>query len=531
LVACTYLGGNLNEGNCLPGSALGLTAEGNLVVVTSTTSSNYPTIGTPYCDSLTGFWDFGISVLTNDLTTLLASTYLGGSGEESAPKVVCFPDGRIVVAGITKSSDFPTTSGVVDPTYGGGTVWGYDVFVCVFDGSLSNLMASTFLGQAGEDFVEGFLAAPGGGYVISGWTSSTYNFPMSGSAAFPTYRGGSYDGFITHLSDDLTTLVAGTYLGGSAWDFVYGMAVDTDGSVVVTGHTATRTGFPITSGSYDETYNSVHGADVGDDAFIVRLDAQLSTVLVGSYLGGSGWENGRGVAIDDEGLVFVMGGTNSTDFPYTPGTFDSTVTPSYKYWSDSWVCCFDPDIQTMIFGSIIGGSDNDGLGSMTFDSDHNLYLCGNSRSLDFPTTPDAYDTSHNGGYFDWGGDLTISAFAKGYWHDSDDDGRPDFFDNCPDVFNPIQDDADSDGVGDACEPCCGNYTGGYTGNTNCDTEGKRNLGDITKLIDRVYVSKAELCCEANGNIDGDEEDKINLADITKLIDHVYVSKTETAPCE
>lgn len=79
--------------------------------------------------------------------------------------------------------------------------------------------------------------------------------------------------------------------------------------------------------------------------------------------------------------------------------------------------------------------------------------------------------------------------------------------------------------------CCGHYTAGLTGNTDCDTEGKRNLTDITRLIDRVYISKTELCCVANGNVNGDAEERINLADITKLIDHVYISKNETAVCQ
>lgn len=78
--------------------------------------------------------------------------------------------------------------------------------------------------------------------------------------------------------------------------------------------------------------------------------------------------------------------------------------------------------------------------------------------------------------------------------------------------------------------CCGNYTGGQTGNTNCDDLGKRNLADITRLIDRIYISKTDLCCEENGNVNGDLGAKINLADITRLIDHVYISKTETEPC-
>lgn len=86
------------------------------------------------------------------------------------------------------------------------------------------------------------------------------------------------------------------------------------------------------------------------------------------------------------------------------------------------------------------------------------------------------------------------------------------------------------GTGDTPSGCCGLFTEGLTGNTDCDELGRRNLADITKLIDYVYISKEELCCEGNGNVDGDEFGKINLADITRLIDHVYISKAETAVC-
>lgn len=79
--------------------------------------------------------------------------------------------------------------------------------------------------------------------------------------------------------------------------------------------------------------------------------------------------------------------------------------------------------------------------------------------------------------------------------------------------------------------CCGAYTSGQTGNCDCDTEGKRNLADITTLIDHVYLTKAPLCCPANGNVDGSADGKITLSDITKLIDHVYLTKAETAACE
>lgn len=80
-------------------------------------------------------------------------------------------------------------------------------------------------------------------------------------------------------------------------------------------------------------------------------------------------------------------------------------------------------------------------------------------------------------------------------------------------------------------PCCGRYTSGFTGNTNCDVDGKRNLEDVVMLIDRIWLSKQALCCEANGNVDGDVESKMNLSDIVGLIDHIWISKVETAACE
>lgn len=79
--------------------------------------------------------------------------------------------------------------------------------------------------------------------------------------------------------------------------------------------------------------------------------------------------------------------------------------------------------------------------------------------------------------------------------------------------------------------CCGWFTDGQTGNINCDVEGERNLADITALIDRIFLTKTALCCEANGNVDGDLDAKMNLSDITRLIDHIFLTKAETAACE
>ena len=80
-------------------------------------------------------------------------------------------------------------------------------------------------------------------------------------------------------------------------------------------------------------------------------------------------------------------------------------------------------------------------------------------------------------------------------------------------------------AGAADTSCCGRYTGGYTGNTDCDTDGKMNLQDVTRLIDRIYLSKIQLCCEENGDTNED-----GVKDVTRLIDHIYLSKNPTAAC-
>jgi hypothetical protein len=239
-------------------------------------------------------------------------------------------------------------------------------------------------------------------------------------------------------------------------------------------------------------------------------------------------------------LVVVNADENSFSILLNDGTGDFGAQTKYST-SDSPTSVFagdldgDGDLDVAITSSVsnsISVFKNDGSSVFTL---HGTYPVGSG-----PACVVGADLDVDGDYdlvvADAGTD-SISILFNEVCVDSDGDGFGDPGhpentcpeDNCPTVFNPGQEDQDGDGIGDAC--CCGHYAGGQTGNTNCDTEGKRNLADITQLITRVYLTpKVPLCCEDNGNTNGDPQGTLNLSDITRLVDFVYISHAETAAC-
>jgi hypothetical protein len=117
-----------------------------------------------------------------------------------------------------------------------------------------------------------------------------------------------------------------------------------------------------------------------------------------------------------------------------------------------------------------------------------------------------------------------------YWNveisgtDGDGDGVFDAVDNCPAVGNPGQEDQDGDGIGDAC--CCA----GIAGNTDCDVEGTIDIGDLTAMVEHLYIGGTPLCCPAEGNVDGDTEGLVDIGDLTAMIDYLYINNTEPSGC-
>jgi hypothetical protein len=316
LLYSTYLGGSSLD----QGFGIALDAAGNAHVAGQTRSAAFPTTPGAFDTSSNGALDAFVTKLDPTGAALLYSTYLGGSGVDVGRGIALDGAGSAHVTGQTDSADFPTTPGAFDTSFNGAN----DAFVTKLDQTGSTLLYSTYLG--GSDFDEGFgiaLDGPGDAHV-TGFTGST-DFPTT-PGAFDTTLSGVRNAFVTKLNQTGSTLLYSTYLGGNGVDAGFGIALDGAGSAHVTGQ-ATSTNFPTTPGAFDTTL------DGGGDAFVTRLNQTGSALLYSTYLGGSDFDVGHEIALDAAGSAYVTGFTNSTDFPTTPGAFDT----SYNGDGDAFV--------------------------------------------------------------------------------------------------------------------------------------------------------------------------------------------------
>jgi hypothetical protein len=388
LLAATFVGGSGDESR----PALAITSDGSLLVGGATLSTDIPVTSGAYQATKNANEDVFVVKLSSDLTTVLAATYLGGSGTESWGNLVIDVDSsdNAVLGFRSTSSDFPTTPGAYDTTYNDYAPGHGDVVVAKLDGSLSTLMASTFIGGALWDEARVLHVAPDDTVLVGGDTQNSTSY----GAHYPTTPGAystcsnhafSREVFVSRLSSDLSTLMASTCIGRyGVNDLLYGVSTTPGGSVLLIGRTD-ATDFPTTAGAYDTSHNG------GSDAFVAILDGSLSTLTASTFLGGSGGETPVGLLIDPMGRIHVAGSTGSADFPITPDGFDTVLNGT----SDGFHVRFDPNLENLLYGTFIGGSVEDSAAA-PFLIGGQLYVHGWSRSADFPTSPGAYDESHNG---------------------------------------------------------------------------------------------------------------------------------------
>ena len=298
------------------------------------------------------------------------STYLGGSGGDQVSAIAVDSLGNAYVTGTTNSTDFPVTSG----SYGGDG----DAFVAKINPAGTALVYATYVGGSSQDTGNAIAIDGSGNAYITGYTYSS-NFPVvfGGTSTFVAGQ----DAFVTKVNSS-GVIVASRFIcgNGSAGS---GIAVDFNGDPYVVGFTSSAT-FPVTTGSLITVKPST-GSNSG---FVAKLDTSLN-VTYGTYLGGSGSDSAAAVAVSSTFQAYIVGTTNSTNFPTTSNVYQT----SSQGEGDAFVAELNAAGTALVYSTYLGGSSADQANAIALDSSGNAYVTGTTESTNFPTTNGAFLTS------------------------------------------------------------------------------------------------------------------------------------------
>lgn len=313
---------------------------------------------------------------------VLYTTFLGGGDMDRGEGIAVDATGAAFVTGATHSSDFPT-SNAIQPDFGGDS----DAFVVKLHPDGSSLAYSTFLGGAAFDSARGAALDAQGNLVTMGQTLSD-DFPTV-NARQPV-RFGDVDAFVAKINATGTELVFSTYHGGSGSDLPFfhqgvsvcgtpvdapgwGVAIDAFGFIHVAG-TTESTDFPLANALQTEHKGGLR------DAFVSKFYPDGRALIYSTYVGGTGGDSARGLAVDPFGNAYLAGGTKSNDFPITPSAFSKTIVGDY----DAFVFKLVPNGSRLAYSTFIGGTDGEGGNGIAVDLFGNVTMVGHTMSADYP---------------------------------------------------------------------------------------------------------------------------------------------------
>jgi hypothetical protein len=314
LIYSTYLGGSAADGD-FDGSSgnIAIDAAGNAYVTGETTSSNFPTTAGAFQPNPSpgSVQDAFVSKLNATGSALVYSTYLGSADTEGLG-IAVDAAGNAYIAGFTNSA-FPTTPGAFSE--------GGNGFITKLNSTGSALVYSARL--KGYEVCSGIAVDAAGNAYVTGHTTAS-DFPTT-QGAFQTICGGCSpagvvgDAFVTKLNPTGSALVYSTFLGGGSDEGGNGIAIDAAGNAYISGST-TSSNFPTTT----DAFQTALGGNGSGDAFFSKLNAAGSALLYSTYLGGNNIDNSTGIAVDAAASAYVAGYSFSSNFPTTPGAFQTT---------------------------------------------------------------------------------------------------------------------------------------------------------------------------------------------------------------
>jgi len=383
----TYIGGSGDELSTPSGTdGIAVDPEGNAYIIGATSSIDFPVAPGALQTSFAGGSDsFGcpfnsisadafVSKLNARGDTIIYSTYLGGNDDDCGEGIAVDPSGNAYVAGETLSTDFPVTPGTFQPACASCSKGMVDTFAAKLSRDGSALVYSTYLGGNDEDLFPMLALDRFNNLYIQGSTFSS-DYPTTAGVFQPacaSCANGNPDTYVTKLNSTGTALVYSTYLGGSDFEFCGAqIAVDSIGSAYVNGVTCS-TDFP--------THNPLQGYAGGCDAFLTKLNPAGTALVYSTYLGGSDFDIIFGTAIDLSGNAYVSGSTASSDFPITPGAFQTHLVAG----SDSFVTKINSTGSAPVYSTYLGGAGDESAEGIAVDSHGNAFVAGQTTSTDFP---------------------------------------------------------------------------------------------------------------------------------------------------
>ncbi len=350
----TYLGGSDED----VGYAIAVDGSGSAYVTGYTRSIDFPTQG-PYQPNQSGN-DVFVTKFSPSGNSVVYSTYLGGSDDDTGFGVAVDGSGSAYVTGFTPSTDFPTLNAYQSDQLD------EDAFVTKLSPSGDSLVYSTYLGGSGLDIAFAVAVDGSGSAYVTGSTNSA-DFPTQNA-----YQVGPVifnEAFVTKLSPSGSGLVYSTYLCGDGGDIGSSLAVDAQGYAYVTG-TTSSTNFP-TQAPYQLD-------QPGEDAFVTKLAPSGSSLVYSTYLGGGGDDSGNAIGVDTLGSAYVTGSTLSVDFP-TQGPFQVD-----QPGGDAFVTRLSTLGNSLVYSTYLGGNDTDIGHGIAVDGLGNAYVVGDTASTDFP---------------------------------------------------------------------------------------------------------------------------------------------------
>jgi hypothetical protein len=332
-----------------------------------TDSPNFPITPDALDNTLTGFRDVFVTKLSTVDGEILYSTFLGGDYVDHGQGITLNDAGEIYLVGSTKSTDFPTTPDAYQDHPSAPLYVYSDVFITKLSPAADSIIYSTYFGGYKNDVAENVALDQGGNIVFAGETNAV-DFPLVNPI-----QSDPHDLFVSRLSSDGSTLQFSTYLGGEDLDRLGGMVLDSEGVVYIAGSTRSIN-FPTTPGAFQEDFvGEILGCEVPfggryncDDVFVTKLGTDGSGLLYSTYLGGNTIEEGRDLALDEQGRAHVIGFTTSPDFPPNGINFSAAI----------FLSRFDPTGSELDYSvTVNSGSANAGHGVVT-DNNGGVYFTG-----------------------------------------------------------------------------------------------------------------------------------------------------------